>query len=257
MGKTICIANQKGGVGKTTTSVNLAASLAVAERRTLLIDSDPQGNACSGVGIKRDQIKDNIYHVLIEEKDIEDIIMNTELSFLDVLPSNVDLIGAEIELVDLPSRELRLKKSLKKIWERYDYILIDCPPSLGLLTLNSLAAADSILIPVQCEYYALEGLSRLLETIGLVRKGINPRLEIEGFLLTMFDSRNNLSRQVTEEVKKHFSDRVFDAIIPRNVKLGECPSFGKPIILYDITCKGAQSYLQLAKEVMGNGGWRS
>jgi len=253
MRKVICIANQKGGVGKTTTAVNLGASLAVAERRTLLIDADPQGNACSGVGLDRDEVKESVYHVLIEERDIGDVIRNTELAFFDILPSSFDLIGAEIELVDVPSRELRLSKSIRKIRDRYDYIIIDCPPSLGLLTLNSLAAADSVLIPVQCEYYALEGLSRLLRTIKLVKRSLNPRLKIEGFLLTMFDVRNNLSRQVTEEVRRHFNDRVFDVLIPRNVKLGESPSFGKPIILYDITCKGAESYLSLAEEIMNDG----
>ena len=253
MRKIICIANQKGGVGKTTTAVNLAASLAVAEKRTLLIDTDPQGNACSGVGLNRDQVQENIYHVLLDEKEVLDVIKDSELPFLDILPSNFDLIGAEVELVDLPKRELRLSLSLKKIVDRYDYILIDCPPSLGLLTLNSFAASDSILIPVQCEYYALEGLSRLLRTIRLVRRGLNPNLYIEGFLLTMFDSRNNLSKQVMNEVKRHFKHLVFEAIIPRNVKLGESPSFGKPVLLYDINCKGAKSYLQLAEEIMNNG----
>ena len=253
MKKVICIANQKGGVGKTTTAVNLAASLAVAEKRTLLIDIDPQGNACSGVGLNRDQVQENIYHVLLDEKEMLDVIKDTELPFLDILPSNFDLIGAEVELVDLPKRELRLSLSLKKIVDRYDYILIDCPPSLGLLTLNSFAASDSILIPVQCEYYALEGLSRLLRTIRLVRRGLNPNLYVEGFLLTMFDSRNNLSKQVMNEVKRHFKHLVFEAIIPRNVKLGESPSFGKPVLLYDINCKGAKSYLQLAEEIMNNG----
>ena len=253
MRKIICIANQKGGVGKTTTAVNLAASLAVAEKQTLLIDIDPQGNASSGVGLNKDEIKENIYHALMEEKDVEDVIKKTELTFLDVLPSNIDLTGAEIELVNLPSRELKLCKIIQKIENKYDYILIDCPPSLGLLTLNSLAAADSILMPVQCEYYALEGLSRLLRTVQLVKKRLNPRLEIEGLLLTMFDNRNNLCQQVVEEVKTHFKDKVFNVMIPRNVKLAECPSFGKPILIYDINCKGARSYLQLAEEIMNNG----
>ncbi|MFH2012281.1 MAG: AAA family ATPase [Pseudomonadota bacterium] len=253
MRKIICITNQKGGVGKTTTAVNLAASLAVAEKKTLLVDIDPQGNASSGIGLNKDEIKENVYHVLMEEKDIEDVIKKTELTFLEVLPSNIDLTGAEIELVNLPSRELRLRKIIQKIENNYDYILIDCPPSLGLLTLNSLAAADSVLMPVQCEYYALEGLSRLLRTVRLVKKSLNPRLEIEGFLLTMYDNRNNLSQQVAEEVKTHFKDKVFNVTIPRNVKLAECPSFGKPILVYDINCKGARSYLQLAEEIINNG----
>ncbi len=253
MKKVICIANQKGGVGKTTTAVNLAASLAVAEKRTLLVDIDPQGNTSSGVGLNRDETRENIYHALMEEKDVEDVIKKTGVAFLDILPSNIDLVGAEIELVNTPSRELRLCRVIQKIEDKYDYILIDCPPSLGLLTLNSLAAADSILMPVQCEYYALEGLSRLLSTVRLIKRRLNPRLEIEGFLLTMFDNRNNLSRQVAEEVKTHFKEKVFNAVIPRNVKLAECPSFGKPILLYDINCKGARSYLQLAEEIMNNG----
>lgn len=247
MAKTICIANQKGGVGKTTTAVNLAASLSMMERKTLLIDIDPQGNAASGVGIKREEVKENIYHFLIADLHLRNIIRKTELPFLEVIPSTLDLIGAEIELVSIPDRENRLSQGLKNIVQDYDYIIIDCPPSLGLLTINSLTAADTVLIPIQCEYYALEGLSQLLTTIKLVKRNLNPQLRIEGILLTMFDKRNNLSHQVATEIRKYFSKKVYSVMIPRSVRLAECPSYGKPILLYDQSSPGARCYLELAQ----------
>lgn len=249
MGKVICIANQKGGVGKTTTAVNLAASLACAEKRTLLVDMDPQGNAASGVGFDNNKAFPNIYHALIGERTIREGIYPTELNYLDIIPANQDLIGAEIELVSAIARETKLKKAIDSIKNEYDYIIIDCPPSLGLLTLNAITAADSVLIPLQCEYYAMEGLTTLLNTIELVKKGLNSGLAIEGILLTMFDQRNNICHEVVGEIKKHFSS-VFESVIPRNVKLSEAPSFGKPIILYDVKSKGCESYLKLAKEVI-------
>lgn len=253
MGKVICIANQKGGVGKTTTAINLAASLAVAEKKTLLVDIDPQGNATSGLGVRRGEDSPNIYHALIDQVPAKDLLRNTELDFLKVIPSNIDLIGAEIELVSFPNRELRLKSSLSEIREDFDFVIIDCPPSLGLITVNSLTAADSVLITLQCEYYPMEGLSQLLKTIDLIKNHFNPNLKIEGILLTMFDRRNNISHQVSEEVRKHFEDLVFKTVIPRNVRLSESPSFGKPIILYDANSRGAETYLELAKEVMAHG----
>lgn len=250
MGKIITIANQKGGVGKTTTAINLAASLAVAEKKTLLIDLDPQANASSGLGISIPKEKEHIYHVLIGKKDISEVICNTELEFLKLVPSNQDLTGAEIELVNAISRETMLARALKKIEGSYDFIIIDCPPTLGLLTINALAACNSVLIPLQCEYYAMEGLGSLLNTINIVRDHINPDIKIEGILLTMFDSRNNLCHEVASEVRKNLPNEVFNSVVPRNVKLGESPSFGKPIILYDINSKGCSSYLGLAKEIV-------
>jgi chromosome partitioning protein len=252
MGKIICITNQKGGVGKTTTTVNLAACLAAVEKKTLLIDMDPQGNASSGVGLDKTQLSPNIYQVLMGEADIRDAIRPTELEKLFCLPSNSHLIGAEVELVEMENREGRLKQALASIQSEYDYFLIDCPPSLGFLTLNALMAADSVLIPVQTEYYALEGLSSLMETIEMVRESLNPKLEIEGALLTMVDSRTRLATQVADEVKKFFGDKVYNTVVPRNVQLSESPSFGKPIILYDIRSSGAQAYLNLTKEILNH-----
>ncbi|MGH7738999.1 MAG: ParA family protein [bacterium] len=253
MGKVICITNQKGGVGKTTTTVNLAACLAAVEKRTLIIDMDPQGNSSSGVGLDKNQPGPTIYQVLMGEADIQDAIRPTELPKLFCLPSNSHLTGAEVELVGLENRESRLKQAVATIGSQYDYFLIDCPPSLGFLTLNALMAADSVLIPIQSEYYALEGLSSLMETIEMVRENLNPDLKIEGALLTMFDSRTRLALQVSDEVKKFFGDKVYNTVIPRNVQLSESPSFGKPIILYDIRSSGAQAYLNLTKEVLSHG----
>ncbi len=250
MAKTICIANQKGGVGKTTTAINLAASLAVAERKTLLVDMDPQGNAGSGVGIEKDKLRESVYDALINGADPSGIVVKTLLPFLDIFPSTTDLAGAELELVSAPEREKKLKKVLAPLAGDYDYILIDCPPSLGLLTLNAMSASDSVLIPLQCEFYAMEGLSHILKTIRLVKKGLNPSIFIEGILLTMFDSRNNLSHQVSDEIRNHFTDSTFKTVIPRNVRLSEAPSHGKPVLLYDITSRGAASYLELAKEII-------
>ena len=252
MGKVIAIANQKGGVGKTTTAVNLSAFLGVSECRTLLIDIDPQANAGSGLGITVAEGRPSIYEVLVDDVPIEDCITRTAVPGLDVVPAHQRLVGAEIELVGMMARELKLRKAIESIRVIYDYILIDCPPSLGLLTVNSLAAADSVLIPVQCEYYALEGLSGLLNAIALVQTNLNPELRIEGVLLTMYDSRLNLSQQVADETRKHFGERVYATMIPRNVRLSEAPSFGKPILLYDVFCSGAKSYMELAKEVIAS-----
>jgi chromosome partitioning protein len=253
MSKIIAIANQKGGVGKTTTSVNLAACLAVAEKRTLLIDMDPQANATSGYGAPIDTDSPSIYEVLVEDRPIDDIIKETDVPFLQLAPSSIRLTGAEVEMVSVLSRERRLEEALEAARGKYDYIFIDCPPSLGLLTLNALTAADSVLIPIQCEYYALEGVSKLMNTLKLVQRHLNPKLQIEGVLLTMFDGRLNLSRQVAAEARSHFGDQVYKTMIGRNVKLGEAPSFGKPIILYDIMSVGAQNYISLAGEVLAHG----
>jgi chromosome partitioning protein len=253
--RVIAIANQKGGVGKTTTAVNLAASLAAAERRTLLIDGDPQGNATSGVGAPHDQANGTVYDVILGERSIPDAtIRGVHFKRLDVVPATPDLAGAEIELVSRDGRERLMRDAVAQVRDQYEYVLIDCPPSLGLITLNMLAAADALLIPLQCEYYALEGLSQLLNTIHLVQRSVNPTLAIDGVLLTMYDARLNLSRQVAAEAREYFGSQVFDAVVPRNVRLAEAPSFGKPIILYDVASVGAQAYVAVAKELMARNG---
>jgi chromosome partitioning protein len=252
MAKVIAIANQKGGVGKTTTAVNTSASLAAAEKKVLLIDADPQGNSTSGMGIDKNEVFGSTYDLFTGRKRLDEIIRTTHFPWLHVIPASIDLVGVEIELIQMISRERVLKKAIQAFRENYDYIFIDCPPSLGLLTVNALTAADGVLIPVQCEYYALEGLSALMNTIKLIRQDLNPDLQIEGVLLTMYDGRNNLAEQVASEVRKFFGEKVYRTMIHRNVTLSEAPSHGKPVILYDIRSRGAQSYLDLAKEVLGN-----
>ena len=250
MGKVIAIANQKGGVGKTTTAINLAASLAAIEHATLIIDIDPQSNSTSGLGIDTNTLTNSIYEIMIGSAELNESIRQTDLDFLDLVPAHINLVGAEIEMIDRKERERILKKAVADARQRYDFVIIDCPPSLGLLTINALTASDSILIPVQCEYFALEGLGQLLNTIKIVRQHLNPELDIEGVLLTMYDTRTRLSNQVTEEVKRYFDDRVFKSVIARNVRLAEAPSFGKPALLYDSMSIGAKNYLSLADEII-------
>jgi chromosome partitioning protein len=250
MGKIIAIANQKGGVGKTTTSINLSASIAVLEKKVLIVDADPQANSSSGLGIDIKKLDNTIYECLINNADPEKAIIKTELENLSVLPSHIDLVGAELEMISIKDREKIMKKVIEPLKEKYDYIIIDCSPSLGLITINSLTAADSVLIPVQCEYFALEGISKLLNTIKIIKSKLNPGLEIEGFLLTMYDSRLRHAKQVSEEVRRHFQDLVFKTNIQRNVKLSEAPSFGTPVVLFDADSKGAVDYMQLANEIL-------
>lgn len=254
MGKIIAIANQKGGVGKTTTAINLAASLAVLEKKVLIVDADPQANATSGSGFDIKNVKTSIYECLIDETNPNDIILNSDIEGFDLLPSHIDLVGAEIEMLNMPNREKMLKAVISKIDNQYDYILIDCSPSLGLITVNALTSADSVIIPVQCEYFALEGLGKLLNTIKIIQNRLNPELEIEGFVLTMYDSRLRLSNQVVEEVRRHFQQMVFDTIVQRNVKVSEAPSFGKPVIMYDADSRGSVNYLNLARELLQKNG---
>lgn len=255
MGKIIAIANQKGGVGKTTTAINLAASFAVLEYRTLLVDADPQANSTSGLGINPKDVKQGIYECMVDGVDPNDCIVNNELKYLHLLPSHIDLVGAEVEMVSIEKREEKMRNALNKIKDDYDFVVIDCSPSLGLITINSLTAADSVIIPVQCEYFALEGLGKLLNTIKIIQTRLNPKLEIEGILLTMYDVRLRLSNQVVEEVQTHFKKMVFNTIIPRNIKLSESPSFGLPAIVHDAESKGAISYLNISKEILDKNGF--
>lgn len=252
-GRVIAVANQKGGVGKTTTAVNLGACIASLGKRVLLVDIDPQGNSTSGIGINKADVRYCVYDVIINDVPVQDAILSTSLESLSVLPATIQLAGAEIELVPTISREVRLRRALQPLRSRFDYIIIDCPPSLGLLTVNALTASDSVLIPIQCEYYALEGLSQLLNTIRLVQKHLNTSLEVEGVVLTMLDARTNLGLQVIEDVKKYFRDKVYQTVIPRNVRLSEAPSHGQPIIFYDPRSRGAETYMDLAKEVVKGG----
>jgi chromosome partitioning protein len=252
LGRIIAIANQKGGVGKTTTAINLGASLAVAERSVLAVDADPQGNLTSGLGRRTKEARPSLYDSLINQVPLDEILLTTDLKHLTLAPSDRNLTGAEVELVPVLAREFRLKEALAATAARFDYVLVDCPPSLGLLTVNALVAADTVLIPLQCEYFALEGISELTATMKRIQRALNPRLEIEGVLLTMFDERTNLTQQVAAEIQTHFRDQVFRTVIPRSVRLGEAPSFGKPILLYDIRSKGAEAYLDLAKELMAD-----
>ncbi|MDQ5987180.1 MAG: Sporulation initiation inhibitor protein Soj [Syntrophus sp. SKADARSKE-3] len=254
MSKIISIANQKGGVGKTTSAINLSASLAAAEKRTLLIDSDSQGNASTGLGIERSTSRDgNLYHALIGHKSLSDVIIHTQLPYLDLVPADQNLIGVEVEFVEMEDREKKLKFLLRDPFLSYDFIIIDCPPSLGFLTVNALVASDYVIVPLQCEYFAMEGLGHLMNTVKLIRSGFNPSLTLGGILLTMFDSRNLLSHRVSEDVKKYFGNKVFNTVIPRNVRLSESPSHGLPIIQYDIKSRGAIAYMELAHEILQNG----
>ncbi|TVR96275.1 MAG: ParA family protein [Rhodospirillales bacterium] len=248
--RTIAIANQKGGVGKTTTAINLGTALAAIDRRVLVVDLDPQGNATTGLGVDRASRRSNVYHVLIGRAPLTDAVVDTEVPNLRVLPSGVDLSGAEVELVGLERREFFLRQALRRASASYDYVLIDCPPALGLLTLNALIAADSVLVPLQCEFFALEGISHLMRTVERVRRVLNPRLEIHGIVLTMFDRRNNLSTLVADDVRKHFGDAVYETVIPRNVRISEAPSHGRPVLIYDVNCPGSRAYLHLANEVL-------